>query len=134
MDGSSPAMTALRAASSIEGRMTRRDLAGALCLGAAAWVPAPAGAAEEPYAFTITIRDHRFDPAEIRVPANRRLLITVVNEDEMSEEFESAGLKAEKVIAAKSQGTVRVGRLDPGRYAFIGEYHAETAKGVIIAE
>lgn len=97
-------------------------------------LPGGSRAAEEPFAFTLTIRDHKFEPLEIRVPANRRLVITVINEDPMSEEFDSTALKAEKVIAGKSQGTVRVGRLDPGRYEFIGEYHADTAKGVVIAE
>jgi hypothetical protein len=29
---------------------------------------------------------------------------------------------------------VRIGPLAPGRYEFIGEFHADTAKGVIIAE
>lgn len=90
--------------------------------------------AEEPFTVTLTIKDHRFDPAEIRVPAGRRILIKVVNQDPMSEEFESTALKAEKVIAGASEGIVRVGALDPGRYAFVGEYHAETAQGVVIAE
>jgi hypothetical protein len=27
-----------------------------------------------------------------------------------------------------------VGPLKPGRYEFIGEYHADTAKGVLVAE
>ena len=97
-------------------------------------LPAPGRAAEPPVALTIRIKDHRFEPSEIRVPAGRRLVIKVVNEDPMSEEFESAGLKVEKVIAGSSEGTVRVSALDPGRYEFVGEYHAATAKGVIIAE
>jgi hypothetical protein len=29
---------------------------------------------------------------------------------------------------------VRIGPLTPGRYEFIGEFNAETAKGVVIAE
>jgi Cupredoxin-like domain len=40
----------------------------------------------------------------------------------------------EKVIAGKSKATVRVGPLQPGRYEFIGEFHADTAKGILIAE
>ncbi len=90
--------------------------------------------AEEPFAVTLKIKDHRFEPAEIRVPAGRRILIKVVNQDPMSEEFDSPALKAEKVIAGASEGIVRISALDPGRYPFVGEYHAETAKGVVIAE
>ena len=84
--------------------------------------------------FTLVIRDHRFEPAEIKVPANKRVAITVSNEDATPEEFESPALKVEKVIAGKSKATVRVGPLKPGRYEFVGEYNASTAKGALIAE
>jgi hypothetical protein len=38
------------------------------------------------------------------------------------------------VIAGNSQGVVRFGPLDPGRYEFVGEYHDATAKGRVVAE
>ncbi len=90
--------------------------------------------AQEAFNATIVIRDHRFEPPELKVPANRKILLKVVNEDATSEEFESRTLKVEKVIAGKSEGTVRIGTLAPGRYEFFGEYHEATAKGVLIAE
>ena len=90
--------------------------------------------AEEAYTAIITLHDHRFEPAELRVPAGRRILLTVVNADPLSEEFDSNALKVEKVIAGKSQGVVRFGPLNPGNYDFIGEYHEDTAKGRVIAE
>jgi plastocyanin len=84
--------------------------------------------------YVVTIKDHRFTPAEIKVPANQRVTITVINEDATAEEFESNPMKVEKVIAGKSKGTVRIGPLKPGRYPFIGEYNEATAKGTVIAE
>ena len=84
--------------------------------------------------YVVTIKDHRFTPAEIKVPANQRVIITVVNEDATAEEFDSGALKVEKVVAGKSKGTVRIGPLKPGRYPFIGEYNEATAKGTVIAE
>jgi plastocyanin len=83
---------------------------------------------------TLTIRDHVFSPAEIKVKANQRVELTVINEDATPEEFDSSALKVEKVIAGKSKGIVRIGPLKAGRYPFIGEYHESTAKGVVIAE
>src|SRR5262249_19992762 len=83
---------------------------------------------------TLTIKDHKFTPTEIKVPANKRVEITVVNDDTTAEELDSKALKVEKVIAGKSKGIVRFGPLKPGRYPFIGEYHESTAKGVVIAE
>jgi hypothetical protein len=90
--------------------------------------------AAEPASLQIVIRDHRFEPAELRVPANTPLVIEVRNEDDTAEEFESADLRVEKVIAGKRRGTVRIRALPPGRYPFVGEYHADTAKGVLVAE
>jgi Cupredoxin-like domain len=84
--------------------------------------------------YTVTIKDHRFTPTEIKVPANKRFEITVINEDATPEEFESHPMKVEKVIPGNSKGVVRVGPLKPGRYPFVGEFHEKTAKGVVIAE
>lgn len=84
--------------------------------------------------YVLTIKDHKFTPAEIKVPANQRVAITVINEDATAEEFDSAALKVEKVVAGHSRGVVRIGPLKPGRYPFVGEFHEATAKGVVIAE
>jgi hypothetical protein len=83
---------------------------------------------------TITIKDHTFSPSELKVPANKRLTITVINDDASPEEFESKPMKVEKVIPGKSKGVVRIGPLKAGRYPFVGEFHEATAKGVVIAE
>ena len=99
---------------------------------AALLVLGPAVARADDY--TLTIKDHRFTPAEIKIPANTRVVITVVNDDPTPEEFESRPMKVEKVIAGKSKGVVRIGPLAPGRYPFVGEFHEATAKGVVIAE
>ena len=104
-----------------------------MLLGLAALVTlAPAAAHAQEY--VLTIKDHKFTPEELKVPANKRVIITVVNDDATAEEFESSALKVEKVIAGNSRGTVRIGPLAPGRYPFIGEFHEATAKGVVIAE
>ena len=49
----------------------------------------------------VTIKDHRFTPAEIHVPAGKPATLNVKNEDATAEEFESHELKIEKVIAAR---------------------------------
>lgn len=84
--------------------------------------------------FLLTIRDHRFEPAELKVPANQRIKLTVHNQDASAEEFESKALNREKVIPGRAKAALFIGPLKPGRYAFVGEYHEATAKGVIVAE
>jgi plastocyanin len=93
-----------------------------------------AGTAARADDLILTLKDHHFTPAELKVKANTRVMITVVNNDATPEEFESKALKIEKVIPGKSKGIVRIGPLKPGRYRFVGEYHEGTAKGVVVAE
>jgi plastocyanin len=83
---------------------------------------------------TLTIRNHRFEPAELRVPAGRKIKIVIDNQDATAEEFESHELNREKVIPAKSKVPVYVGPLAPGRYPFVGEFNSKTAKGAVVAE
>ena len=82
----------------------------------------------------LIIRDHRFDPAEIRVPASQKIKIVVHNQDSTPEEFESHELNREKLIAPGTKANIFVGPLKPGRYPFFGEFHEKTARGAIIAE
>ncbi len=96
-------------------------------------LPAAAAAAVEPE-IAIVIRNHRFEPTEVRVPAGQKVKLVVDNQDGTAEEFESKALKREKVIPPKSKATIIVGPLKPGRYAFVGEFHEATAKGVVVVE
>lgn len=82
----------------------------------------------------LTIREHRFDPAEVRVPAGKKIKLIVDNQDATAEEFDSHALNREKVIPGKSRAPIFIGPLAPGRYPFIGEFNKRTAKGVVIAE
>ena len=51
--------------------------------------------AEEPTAVELTIKDHKFTPAEIHVPAGKPTVITIHNQDTTAEEFDSSALKVE---------------------------------------
>jgi len=82
----------------------------------------------------LIIRDHRFDPEEIRVPAGQKIKLVVHNQDTSPEEFESHELNREKLIAPGTKANIFVGPLKPGRYPFFGEFHEKSARGAIIAE
>jgi len=84
--------------------------------------------------FTLVIRDHRFEPAELQIPAGKKIKLLVDNQDTTAEEFESHELNREKVVPGKSKLPVFIGPLAPGRYPFYGDFHQQTATGVIIAE
>jgi hypothetical protein len=94
----------------------------------------PASASADEGAIPLSLKDHKFAPVEIHVKANVANVLALTNADDTAEEFDSTSLKVEKVVAGRSSGTVRLRPLSPGRYPFMGEYHAETAQGVVIAE
>jgi len=83
---------------------------------------------------TLVIRDHKFEPAEVRVPSGQEIRITVENADATPEEFESHDLNVEKIITGGGKATLTVGPLEPGTYEFVGEFHEDMAKGKLIAE
>ena len=84
--------------------------------------------------YTITIKNHRFEPAELTVPAGKKIKLIINNTDSSPEEFESHELKREKVIPSNSKTTIFIGPLSPGKYPFFGEFNETTAKGTIIVK
>ena len=89
--------------------------------------------AQQSASVAISVKDHRFQPSQIRAPANRPISIRVKNLDSAPMEFESNSLRVEKVIAPGSDGVVNVRALAPGRYEFFDDFHQET-RGVLVVE
>ena len=84
--------------------------------------------------FTLTIKDHEFDPAELHIPADKAATLVVKNLDATPEEFESKPLRIEKIVPANSEASFTLRPLKAGRYKFFGEFHEDSAKGEIVAE
>jgi Cupredoxin-like domain len=95
-------------------------------------IAAPVAAQEASYA--LIIKDHRFQPTDIEIPAGQKIALLVKNEDSTPEEFESTELRREKVVPGGDQITVYIGPLKPGRYEFFGDFNPATARGHIVAK
>ena len=87
-----------------------------------------------PPEFVIVIKDHKFEPSELTIPAGQRVKLVVDNQDPTSEEFESHSLHREKVIPGNSKANIYVGPLEPGTHKFFGEFNEATAQGTLIVE
>ena len=83
---------------------------------------------------TLTIKDHRFKPAAITVPAGQAIALNVVNADASPEEFESNDFHVEKVIPGGKATVFHIGPLAAGSYGFFGDRHQDTALGNLFAE
>jgi hypothetical protein len=110
-----------------------RDVALMILLGAAVLFSAEAATAQERTSLAVTVKNHRFEPAELHTPANRPLAITVKNLDAAPIEFEGVSLRVEKVVTPGATGTVNVRALAPGRYEFFDDFHQET-RGTLIVQ
>jgi plastocyanin len=84
--------------------------------------------------FVLSIKDHRFEPTELEVPAGTKITLIVKNLDPTPEEFESIDMRREKVVVGGQEITVYIGPLRPGRYEFFGDFHPDTARGHIVAK
>jgi hypothetical protein len=114
-------------------RMTKGQLIvlGTLLTGAIQSTPVRA---DDPPTIAVMLKDHRFSPSEIHVPAGKAVILHITNEDDTADEFDSVALQVEKVIPAGHYATVRLRPLAQGQYPFMGEFHAATAKGVVISD
>jgi hypothetical protein len=83
----------------------------------------------------LTIRDHKFQPERLEVPAGVKFRLSVKNDDPTAEEFESFELNREKVVPPGKEIPVFLGPLESGKqYPFFGDFHRDTAKGVLVAK
>jgi high-affinity iron transporter len=108
-----------------------RHVAAALTL-AALVATAPVARAED--APAIMFHNHRFEPSRIEVPAHVKFKLMVKNADDTADEFESTELNREKLVSPGQTITVFLGPLDPGEYKFFGDFHQDTAQGVLVAK
>ncbi len=84
--------------------------------------------------YTLVIKDHRFQPSELVIPAGKKVKLLVENQDATPEEFDSFALNREKVISGHGSATLYIGPLDAGRYPFMGEFNPATAQGTVVAQ
>ena len=104
-----------------------------LVLGIVVWVPVLC-LADSKDTYTILIKDHIFNPAQLVIPAGQRIKLTVDNQDPTAEEFESFDLNREKVVNGNKSIIVFLGPLAKGTYKYFGDFHQNTAQGVIVAQ
>jgi len=92
-----------------------------------------AGASDLPE-YSLVVKNHVYQPSELKVPAGTKFKIIVHNEDATPEEFESTDFNREKIVFPNSSIAVYVGPLHAGSYVFFGDFHRDTANGRLIAE
>ena len=104
-----------------------------LALSLGALIAGSAMAADMP-SVELSIQNHRFTPAQVTIPAGRKVVLVVHNRDATPEEFESNEFNREKVILGGQSARIYVGPLKAGTYRFFGEFHPDSAQGVLVVK
>lgn len=102
-------------------------------LAAAAIPMSTQASAGGPPSITLTLKNHRFTPSTFQVPTDQKVRITLVNQDPAAEEFDSHDLRVEQVVTPNATISFTIGPLKAGQYSFMGEFHAATAQGQVVA-
>jgi Cupredoxin-like domain len=105
-------------------------LAVALVIG----MGAPLALADDSARVSVTLKDHKFSPAEPSAPASKPVVIEVTNLDATPSEFESKTLRVEKVVPAGKKVSIQVRPLAAGRYRFFDDYHEDTTEGFLVVK
>jgi plastocyanin len=108
----------------------KAQVAGAVALLLTAFAPL-ANAAET--TIEISVKDNKFQPAELKAPADTPIVFKVKNLDGAPVEFESEPLQFETVIKPNMEGVIKVKAQKPGRYEFFDDLH-QGNKGILVVE
>ena len=108
--------------------------AGALALASSLLLALAPVRAQDIPSFNLLIRDGRFVPTTLEVPANTKFRLLIKNEGPGAEEFESIELRKEKVLAPGASSFLIFQPLKPGTYKFFGDFHPDTAQGQLVAK
>ena len=109
--------------------LVRASLVASLTLGSAAHA-----CADDLTTYQITLKDHRFTPAEIHVPTGKPFLVVVTNANDAADEFEMLFPAVERPLQPGQQGKLRIRPLGPGRFPFFGESDPDNEQGVFVSE
>jgi len=110
--------------------MSRKIAKVAFAVSVLAAVGFPASA-QQAASVSISVKSHRFQPAEIHAPAKVPIELRVKNLDPTPMEFESVSLRVEKVVPGNSEGIIRLRPLEAGRYNFFDDFNQQTT-GILV--
>ncbi len=113
-------------------RKIGRQLLPVLLVAAMAVCGASGARAQGAIMLSITIKDRKFDPAELHAPAGKPIAIHLKNLNTVVCEFESSDLHFEKIVPVGSEATVYVRPLQPGRYNFFDDFHHDTQGFLVV--
>ena len=84
--------------------------------------------------FHLIVKDGQFSPQSLNIPKDEKIKLEVLNAGASAEEFESMELNREKIVPAGQMIALFLGPLEVGEYHFFGDFHKDTAQGVLVVK
>jgi len=83
--------------------------------------------------YKLVIRNHTYQPATLKVPANAKFKLLVSNEDATPSEFESNDFNREQIVLRHNGDRLRRPAGSRG-YTFFDDFHRATGNGVLVVQ
>jgi plastocyanin len=112
--------------------VTSRPFASAAVCAVSVALALAAPARADDSGVVIAIKDGKFVPSEVSLPAGTKVKLIVRNQDKSMSEFESSELHREKTVGPGREISVFVGPLDAGRYEFFDDFHPQNRGYLVV--
>jgi plastocyanin len=88
--------------------------------------------ADDATTLEVSVKDHKFEPAEVKAAAGSAIVFKVKNLDAAPIEFESEPLQFETVVKPNAEMLIKVKPQKPGRYVFFDDLHQDTMGALVV--
>jgi plastocyanin len=92
----------------------------------------PLGALAAEPDYSLTIKDHLFQPAQFSIPAGKKVKLIIRNQDNLPVEFESSDLSREVIVPGHGEVTIYLGPIDSGTYQFFNDFNHAMQGSVVV--
>lgn len=113
--------------------VTSRQFAYAIACALSVVLPLAPPAQADNTGVVIEIKDGKFMPSEVAVPAGTKVKLIVRNRDKSMSEFERTQFHREKTVGPGQEISLFVGPLDAGTYEFFDDFHPRN-RGHLVAK
>jgi len=82
--------------------------------------------------YTLTIKDHLFQPSQLSIPSGKKVKLVLRNQDNLPVEFESSDLSREVIVPGHGEVTIYLGPIDSGTYQFFNDFNHGMQGSIVV--
>jgi len=82
--------------------------------------------------YTLTIKNHLFQPSQLAIPAGEKVKLVIRNQDSLPTEFESSDLSREVIVPGHGEAIIYLGPIDSGTYQFFNDFNHSMQGSIVV--